>query len=320
MQDSRSTAVFLLLALTAAGFLVVGVLASTTTSPPVKSLYFTEVDESWARLNTSSSIGAVVRISFSIAPQQSDSGRVFYAVEEGVPPAHAAIIGVQLDPRLRKAELIVSAPRQNIHKTFSLEMPPPAEWYHFYLFYNFTSNNAGNISFGADRSPVNVSFSAEGVSHLLRGSGDFYLGGLPSSYFRISNDVRMKSMRNHLIAGAPSFEGCMYSPEIHYSSGHVERPEVMEGQHWLANACGEVGNECSLLDPASCGAGACTEDHDGIWRCDCRKTEQAGKDCSLSESAVYSARALQTGGLWDNDIHELSATLVCGHNNIHSLV
>ena len=297
MQDNRTTAAFLLLALTAAGFLVVGVPASTTTSRPLKSLYFMEVDESWARLNTSSSFGAVVRISFSIAPQQRDSGRVFYAVEEGVPPAHAAIIGVQLDPRLRKAELIISAPRENIYKNFPLEMPPPAEWYHFYVFYNFTSSSVGNISFGADRSPDSVSVSAEGVSHLLRGSGDFYLGGLPSSYFRISNDVRMESMRNHIIAGARSFEGCMYAPEIHYSSGHVERPKVMEGQHWLANACGEVGNECSLLDPASCGEGACTEDHDDIWRCDCRETEQAGRDCSLSESAVYSARALQTGGL-----------------------
>lgn len=320
MQDNRSTAVFLLLALTAAGFLVVGAQTSTTTSPPLKSLYFTEGDESWARLNTSSSSGSVVRISFWIAPQQRDCGRVFYAVEEGVPPARAAIIGVQLDPRFRKAELIISAPSENVHKTLSLEMPPPAEWYHFYVFYHFTSNSVGNISFGADRSPVNVSVSAEGVSHLLRGSGDFYLGGLPSSYFRVSNDVQMKSMRNHIIAGARSFEGCMYSPEIRYSGGHVERPEVMEGQHWLANACGEVGNECSLLDPASCGEGACTEDHDGIWRCDCRETEQAGRDCFRSESAVYSARALQTGGLWNNSIHEFSAPLVCEHTNIHSLV
>ena len=78
----------------------------------------------------------------------------------------------------------------------------------------------------------------------------------------------------------------MYLPEIQYSNGYSEKPGVEGGQHWLANACGEVGNECSLLDSASCGAGVCLEDYDGVWKCDCRETVQSGKDCSMSESST----------------------------------
>lgn len=280
MQDNRQ-AVVALLALAAAIFLVADVGANTTASSSLKSLYFTQVNESWVLLNTSNSSGVVVRISFSIAPLRY-SGRVFYAVEKDVPPERAAIIGVQIDSRFG-AEMIVSAPRENTHSNVWLEMPPNAEWYQFHILYNFTENSAGNISFVLDGSPNNVSVSAQGVSHLLRGRADFYLGGVPPAYYQVSNEVWMKTMRNHIIAGANSFEGCMYPPELHYSSGRAERPGVVEGEQWLANACGEVGNECSPLVAASCGPGVCTEDCDGIWRCDCRETEQAGKDCSLGE-------------------------------------
>ena len=313
MQGIRP-AVFSLLVVTAAAFMIAGVQASTIASSSLKSLYFTQGDESWVLLSTSSGSGAVVQISFSIAPQR-DSGRVFYAVEKAVAPTHTAIIGVQFDPQFG-AELIISAPTANVYKSARLEMPPSTDWYRFHISYNFTENSVGNISFSVDGSPDNksVSVSAEGVSHLLRGCGEFYLGGLPSAYLQdpSTEDAQfwMKSMRNYIIASVNSFQGCMYSPEIQFSSGYVETPGVAKGRQWLANACGEVGNECSPLDPASCGAGVCAEDYDSIWRCDCRETEQTGKDCSLSESRlVHTVR--------HNNIHRFRAPnfgIICGYN------